>query len=126
MSSNIFNLVSEEVFSEKLDALAEAVRSLNNDVEDEPDPVPDPVPTPDPSVPEVLYDTKGLEYVTRSITIDSSQDWSYTYTLNKKHFILSIPGQCVAVSTNIDNWKTESIIADFNFSDLNTCELICS
>lgn len=122
MSSNIFNLVSEEVFSEKLDALAEAVRGLNNDVEDEPDPA----PTPDPSVPEVLYDTKGLEYVTRNVTIDSSQDWSYTYTLNKKHFILSIPDQCVAVSTNIDNWKTESIIADFNFSDLNTCELICS
>lgn len=116
MNSNIFNLVSEEVFSDKLDALTEAIRTLNNGGSSDPT-VPDPPIQPDD--PEIVYDTKGLEYKTRLIQIDSNPDtsysWTFCFTLNNTHFILSTYDKVVATSTDGDNWKVEPIVADFEF-----------
>lgn len=97
MSSNILNLVSEDIFSEKMDALIEAVGDSSSGS---------------------TTSSDGLVYEKIDVSIDSTLSWKYYAKSESIHVLLPESGKAVAVSHDGRIWKTYTLPEERTWSGL--------
>ena len=87
-TKNLLNLISEETFSEKMDALIEAVGDISSNSS---------------------VSSNGLIYKNIDISIDSDSCWKYYAKSDNIHVLLPESGKAVAVSQDGRAWKTYAL-----------------
>lgn len=96
-TKNLLNLISEETFSEKMDALIEAVGDISSNSS---------------------VSSDGLVYKNIDISIDSVHSWKYYAKSDSIHVLLPESGKAVAVSQDGRAWKTYALPTEDIWSGL--------